>query len=260
MHIYIPTRDRVHHQGTWDNLTPELRRHAVLVCPPEEVEAHRAHGRHAIARPSLRLSGVRQWILGACPEPTVIMLDDDLGFFVRKEPNKYNLTPATGDKLNELFARLYSYVASGKFAHAGLSPRQMNNQHFPATEKYITRMNAVHCVNKDVLYVEDIRYDQVELMEDYHVTLSLFKRGYGNIQIVDAAWDQTRGSGATGGLTHARNAEAQRLAAERLAELHPDCVKVVEKQPKLGWGGGMKTRTDVRVQWKKAYDLHLSRV
>lgn len=253
MKIYIPTRGRVDAQGTWDNLTPELKECTTLVAPEEEVPAHSVQGRNVIARPQLPLSGVRQWICELSPEPTVIMLDDDLAFFVRKRPDAYNLKPAEGQELNELFNRLYNYVASGSYAHAGLSPRQMNNQHFPATEKYVTRMNAVHCVNRDTLQLTNVRYDAVTLMEDYHVTLSLFKAGFPNIQITDAAWDQTRGSGASGGFSHYRNQKTQQEAAETLASLHPDCVKVVLKEPKGSWGGDMKTRHDVRVQWKKAY-------
>jgi hypothetical protein len=254
MKIYIPTRDRIYAQGTWDNLTPELRAVTTLVVPEEELPSHSVLGRNVIARPKVPLSGVRQWLCEICPERTVIMLDDDLAFFVRKRPEAFNLKPAEGEELNALFNRLYDYVHNCHYAHAGVSPRQMNNQHFPATEKYVTRMNAVHCIDRDVLAAHGLRYDRVQMMEDYDITLSLFKRGYKNVQITDAAWDQTRGSGATGGFSHYRNPETQKSAAETLAALHPDCVKVVLKEPKGAWGGGMATRYDVRVQWKKAYD------
>jgi hypothetical protein len=91
------------------------------------------------------------------------------------------------------------------------------------------------------------------MMEDYHVTLSLFERGEKNVVITDAAWDQCKGSGAPGGFSHYRTQETQAAAAEKLAELHPKTVKVVEKTPKTGSGGFAGTRKDVRVQWKKAY-------
>ena len=39
--------------------------------------------------------------------------------------------------------------------------------------------------------------------------------------------------------------------AERLNELHPTCVKVVEKQTKTAWNG--LPRKDVIIGWKKAY-------
>lgn len=254
--IFIPTRDRIKAQFTWDNLTPELQAHAWLVCPSEELSEHQSCSRRAVARPPVRLAAVRQWIIECLAnrgEP-VIMLDDDLSFFIRKEPSRHNLTPAPPSQLNALFERLDEYVYSGLYAHAGLSPRQFNNVHYPATEIHTTRMNAVHCVDPAILLRENIRYDSVDMMEDYHVTLSLFKLGYDNIVITDAAWDQNRGSGAPGGFAHYRTKDTQAAAAYRLAELHPDCVKVVIKEPKTGAGNAWAgPRTDVRVGWAKAF-------
>lgn len=255
MQIYIPTRGRLGAQFTWKNLPPELQAHTVLVCPEEEVEDHKARGRHAVARPPVKLSGVRQWIVEhhARQNEPVIMLDDDLSFFVRADPEKWNLAAANPQQTIDIFQRLYDHVESGVFAHAGLSPRQMNNTHFPHKEQRTMRMNAVHCVDPAVLAKEGIRYDTVELMEDYHVTLSLFSKGYDNIVLTDAAWDQNRGSGAEGGFALTRTKELQEAASHKLAELHPDVVKVVVKKPKTGqgevWGG---ERTDVKVMWQQA--------
>lgn len=255
MQIFIPTRDRLNAQFTWQNLTPELRAVTRLVCPAEEVEAHQNAQRNAVARPPVRLAAVRQWLVEELcnPDEPVIMLDDDLDFFVRKNPDAYNLTPARGDRQNELFQRLHDLVDSEEFAHAGLSPRQMNNQHFPATTRQTMRMNAVHCVDPRVLKRENVRYDDVDMMEDYHVTLSLFRLGYDNSVIVDGAWDQTKGSGAPGGFSHYRTGQTQSAAAYRLQELHPQFVTVVKKAPKTGAGDFAGERDDVRVQWRKAY-------
>jgi hypothetical protein len=185
------------------------------------------------------------------------MLDDDLDFFVRRNPDAYNLKQAAPEEKIVLFERLHSYVDSGKYVHAGLSPRQMNNQHFPATEKEVTRINAVHCLNAEYIRTLPFKYDDVDFMEDYHMTLSLLEMGLPNVQITDAAWDQTRGSNATGGFSLSRTTARQKASAEKLAAAHPDFVKVVEKTPKTGWGSEMKTRTDVRIQWKKAYGSSL---
>jgi hypothetical protein len=253
MEIFIPTKGRIERQDTWDNLPPCLQEVTVLVCPEEEVEQHRARGRRVIARPNLPLSGVRQWLCDKTVGTATIMLDDDLAFFVRADPEKYNLKPAGILDVIRMFDKLHSYVEFGSYAHAALSPRQMNNQHFPATEKYVTRMNAVQVVNNKILRKHNIRYDDVTLMEDYHVTLSLLEKGYPNVQLVNYAWDQTRGSGASGGFSLSRTPQVQAQAAHRLAELHPEFVKVVTKTPKGGWKG-LEERVDVRVQWKKAYE------
>lgn len=255
MQIFIPTRGRIGAQFTWANLPKELQALTKLVCPADEVEDHIARGRNAVARPDVRLSGVRQWIVSELAEQDkpVIMLDDDLSFFVRDNPAKWNLRQASDEDTLGIFRRLYDHVESGVFAHAGLSPRQMNNVNFPHSEIRTMRMNAVHCVDPEILAKEGIRYDTVELMEDYHVTLSLFAKGYDNIVIVDAAWDQNRGSGAAGGFALTRTKEVQAAAAHKLADLHPEVVKVVTKKPKTGqgdvWGG---ERTDVKVSWQQA--------
>lgn len=256
MQIFIPTRDRVNAQFTWDNLTPELRQCTRLVCPAEEVSEHLQRSRNAVARPAVRLAAVRQWIVDelARQDEPVIMLDDDLAFFVRKDPSAHNLRPA-GDDVELIMHQLHDYVMGHglPFNHAGLSPRQGNNWAWPDRFEMNSRMNAVHCVWPEALRHYGIRYDDVDMMEDYHVTLSLFEHGEKNVVIMDAAWDQCKGSGAPGGFSHYRTSETQGAAAERLAELHPLSVKVVEKEPKTGSGGFAGKRKDVRVQWKQAY-------
>ena len=255
MQIFIPTRGRLPLQFTWKNLPDQLKECATLVCPEEEVDQHQMRGRRATARPPVKLAAVRQWIVSelARQDEPVIMLDDDLAFFRRAVPEKHNLIPASPEDTITIFNRLYEHVESGMFAHAGLSPRQFNNTNFPHTEIRTMRMNAVHCVDPEVLKREGIRYDDVDLMEDYHVALSLMEKGYDNIVITDAAWDQARGSGAEGGFTGTRTKELQSAAAHRLAELHPHCVKVVKKAPKTGqgdvWGG---ERDDVKISWSVA--------
>lgn len=258
MQIFIPTRDRVNAQFTWDNLPNGIREVTTLVCPPEEVQAHSDARRTAVERPPVRLAAVRQWIvdeLARQGEP-VIMLDDDLAFFVRKDPSAHNLRPAGADA-ERIFKWLHEMCtpkSDGMFyVHAGLSPRQGNNWAYPAKHEVNGRMNAVQCVLPDALRYYGVRYDNVDMMEDYHVTLSLFEQGEKNIILTDAAWDQCKGSGAPGGFSHYRTKETQGAAAERLAELHPLSVKVVEKTPKTGSGDFAGTRKDVRVQWKQAY-------
>lgn len=267
MQIFIPTRDRVDAQFTWDNLGLELQRCTTLVCPAEEVEAHLKASRNAVARPAVRLAAVRQWIVEelAHQDEPVIMCDDDLAFFVRKSQDAHNLRPA-GDDVVQIFERLHTLVAGGApeghggpegkqpfYNHAGLSPRQGNNWMYPDVVQENNRMNAVHCIWPGVMKHYGVRYDDVTMMEDYHVTLTLFEKGEKSSMICDAAWDQCRGSGAPGGFSHFRTKDTQAEAAETLASLHPNSVKVVEKTPATGAGGFSGTRKDVRVQWKQAY-------
>jgi hypothetical protein len=191
----------------------------------------------------------------ADPDKPVVMLDDDLGFFRRKRPEAYNLMPISGTVLlDQLFRELNDIVAVEGYAYAGLCPRQGNNRYFPHTRVESMRINAVHCLNPRKLAEYNARYDAVDLMEDYHVVLTLLEAGQNNCVITDGAWDQVRGSGAPGGMSHYRTKELQAAASFKLAELHPGYVRVVEKEPKTGqgdqWGG---VRTDVRVYWYRAF-------
>jgi hypothetical protein len=83
MQIFIPTRDRVNAQFTWEQSQQRAAGSYHLGMPAggsrgPSSDAHR----NAVARPALPLAGVRQWIvdeLARQGEP-VIMLDDDLSF------------------------------------------------------------------------------------------------------------------------------------------------------------------------------------
>jgi hypothetical protein len=254
MLIHIPTRGRISKQNSYHSFPLEMRKsgQVVLVAPPEEVPLHEKQGRICIARPEgYRIAKTRQWI---CEERAVdnkvIMVDDDLAFFVRKDPDSYRLRPARTDEIETIFLRIWNNL--DRFAMAGLSPRQMNNVHFPDEEIFNTKINAVQGVRTDLLRKIGARYDDVDIMEDYHVVLSFLERGYGNAVLVDCAWDQVALSGSAGGCSLYRTPEVQTAGSHHLSQLHPDFVKVVEKAPRTGWAG-MATRIDVRVQWAKAF-------
>jgi hypothetical protein len=154
------------------------------------------------------------------------MLDDDLIFGRRASNDAPNLRKTTQEEMEQLWQRICNLLDT--YIHVGVSPRQMNDKHFPAVTKYGMRMNAVHGIRPYDLSIREVYYSDVELMEDYYVTLSLFAKGQPNATIVDWTWDH------------------------KLAELFPDFVKVVEKETKTGWDN-MKRRVDVRVQWQRAF-------
>jgi hypothetical protein len=88
-------------------------------------------------------------------------------------------------------------------------------------------------------------------MEDFDVTLNLMRQGHGNIVLNHMVHDQ-HGSNLAGGCSQYRDNIVQRAGAIGLKKLHDRFVSVVEKTTKTAWGGA--TRTDVRIQWKKAYE------
>ena len=254
MKIYIPTRGRIGTQTTWQSIGDWGRKNACLVCPESEVSYHLKYGRNVLSRGELKgINKVRDFIMGHAIEndiEKVIMLDDDLIFGRRAHADAPNLRKTTQEEMEELWQRMFHLLDT--YTHVGLSPRQMNDKHYPAITKYGMRMNAVHGIRPREVTQHDINYSDVDLMEDYYVTLSLFAKGEPNAIIVDWTWDQRGGSGQSGGCSNYRTPDLQEKASHRLAELFPDFVKVVEKETKTGWEG-MKRRIDVRVQWLRAF-------
>jgi hypothetical protein len=88
-------------------------------------------------------------------------------------------------------------------------------------------------------------------MEDFDIQLQLLRKGMPSISINTMVQNQ-RGSGLEGGCSTYRTVEIQEEAARTLQSYHPEFVSVVQKQTKSAWGGGV--RTDVVIQWRKAYE------
>lgn len=252
--IYIPSRGRTLHQPTWTNMGPEARENAYIVCPASEVKSHVMQDRKTLSRGDITgISNVRQFIVDFAlknNEQHIIMLDDDLMFNRRIAGDSPKLRKTTQHEMIELWRTMEKLVRE-QYHHVGLSPRQMNDKHFPKEVKFGMRQNAVHCIDVEAINDLGLRYDSMDLMEDYYMTLSLFSKGCLNGVITDWTWDQTSGSGAVGGCSDYRTPQLQEEASRKLQSLFPKYVKVVEKETKTGWVG-MKKRFDVRVQWNKA--------
>jgi hypothetical protein len=253
LHIYIPTKGRPDSQITWDNLKG-LQKYTSLVIPKSELKQHKKYNRKIITHNVDGIGSTRQFIVDYAlkhKQEKIVMLDDDLIFSIRSDPSKWNLRPVFGKELLMVFTRFSKLL--NNYAHATISPRFMNNVHYPLTQKEITPQRAVHGIKPEILKHHNIRYDHIELMEDHFVTLSLFTKGYPNCMITDAAWDQKGVSNADGGCSSYRSAKLQEKVSNKLKKSFPNFVSVVKKKTKTGWDG-IGERTDVRIQWRKAYN------
>jgi hypothetical protein len=106
-----------------------------------------------------------------------------------------------------------------------------------------------HFYRASVLKEINFHFDDVVTKQDFHMTLSLLEHGYPNV--VNFGWMQGQpGSNTDGGCSWYRTPEVMAAGAIRLKELHPDFVRIVEKETLHSWGGGK--RLDVNVSWKKA--------
>lgn len=252
--VYIPTRGRAGRskQVTLRELKQFSSVEPILVCPEKEVVFHKYYAT-ALGCPHDGIGPTRRWILENCPTPGCVMLDDDM-YFSRREPPEtpLPLMRVRPMDLDVMFCWIKDQLDSG-FIHGGISARQ-GNQNIPIPWTDCNRVNNAHFFNTEAFRKEELHFDRTEVMEDFYITLSLLLRGYPNRVSYHFCWSQ-RGSGKQGGCSSYRTPEVQARAAEQLAELFPDFVKVVDK--KAISGGSVfagKIRKDVNIAWSKAWD------
>lgn len=255
MKIYIPTRGRVDKQITLENLPQPLKSNALLVVDEMESSLHEnTYGRDNILTVPIKCNSigtVRQFIIDNhnvdLHGPKIIMLDDDLGFNMRRTDIRSKFLPATDNAVVEGFKLVEKLLE--EHAHGGIRARQMS-QDAPDIE-YSCRTLRALAYNVPILRQHDIKFDRLIVMEDFDVTLQLLQKGYSNFNISTIIQGQGS-SNAPGGCSLYRNAERQAQGAYGLAALHPEFVTVRTK--KTNWSGwDSDERTDVTITWKKAY-------
>lgn len=251
MKIFIPTYKRTNKQRTWDSIPESIRGDVFLVCGEDEKEAHEKEGRQVLVHPEglHRVAPKRQWIVETCGEDKILMLDDDLSFRCRSDGD-YKLRDMVEEDYHKMLERAEAELDN--YGAVGISSQAGNNRSFPEDILSPARMFTAYALRADILRREDIRFDDMEVMEDFHVTLSLLRKGIPNAVLQNWCWSQPK-SNAEGGCSEYRTFEVQKTAAERLAEIHSPYVKVIQKESKA-WGNGLEVRYDVRVSWKKAYE------
>jgi hypothetical protein len=246
MEIYIPTRGRIF-QETYCSLPQELRDRVIFVQPWDGNEVVGV-GVHKTPKHINGIGPTRQWIIDNAKSDKIVMLDDDLVFAKRREDEPTKFREASLSDVSLLFTSISSYL--DQFAHVGVSTREGGNRDTSDTVLN-TRLLRILAYRTDVLRKQAIRFDRLEFMEDFDVTLQLLRAGYPNIRINWIVHNQ-RSSNAPGGCSTYRTLEKQAQAARGLAELHSEFVDTVVKKTKTAWNG--QERTDVRIQWKAAFD------
>ncbi|MEQ1572800.1 MAG: hypothetical protein ABL993_01005 [Vicinamibacterales bacterium] len=250
MRIFIPTRGRINAQPTYD----ALREHGVvLVCPPDEFDAHRLRYRKVLATPPniQGIAATRQWIMELPGDPHIVMMDDDLKFAVRRgdDPTKFEGMPSRWGSVQHMLAELEMLFK--RYSHVSISPREgANRDATPVLEN--RRALRVLGYNADVFREIGGSFQAGgPVMEDFEVALQFLTSGHASGILNSYVQDQGM-SGAAGGCSTYRTLGVQEDGALTLARRWPAFVKTVQKTTKTAWGGA--TRTDVIVQWKKAYE------
>lgn len=253
MRIYIPTIGRTDHQPTFFSLPEFWQRRTTFICPGHElIKLRRTVGDNPkiwIQRAHVKgIAQVREYIVQTTNHKKILMLDDDLKFAHRQ--NGLKLVKSDPMDVGEAITRV-DKLLDEDYAHGSISTREGNN-HIEENTTFVGRSLRALAYRTDIIRKEKLSFCRVKLMEDFDMSLQLLRRGHKNFIIWDHCQDQGS-SQADGGCSTYRTAELQKEAANALHDLHPKFVKVVEKETKSGWNG-MKTRTDVRIAWKKAYE------
>lgn len=259
--IYIPSRGRATRQFTLARIPKEYRDITYLVVPEdEEADYRRANpGTPVIACPKKGIGRTRQWILDVCRKKFVLMFDDDMYFYHRIKRLDWHLATNTPAQNKLMLDELFAYMISDGYIHVGMATRT-EASFYLCSYRTCTRVNNVHGFNVSRLATAfdglQISFRDLPVMEDFNVTLTLLRNGIPNKVLLDYVWNQP-GSNSDGGCSTYRTAKLQAKSARALAELHPEFVKVVEKKVvgATSWEG-MKTRTDVRIDWHRAWLSH----
>ena len=256
--IVVPTRGRVGRQFTlralasrpapgrdWEpddlrkTLPPsELLAQTVLACPRDEAPAHAAEFAGSGLKiwpqpdPDMTITKKRQWLMERCLEKgheRILMLDDDMGFMSRPPD-----TPRDNPRLKVVkdWRQLRDYIDAmaeilgPEVPHAGFGPRNGNNRQPWGWVGPGRMMLALGYYLPGV--VGRVELGRIGTREDMDVCLQLLRQGYTNkifheLAVSPAAY------GAEGGCADERTTESNDRDAERLAELHPGLVRVVQK-------------------------------
>jgi len=209
-------------------------------------------GRNAITCPVEGISKKLQWIQDLAivrKQNKIVCIHDDIWIKKRISLKDYHLRKATDDQIVEMFEEIDRKLDT--YTSVGIRTRAMNHDSDPVGEE-AARQVILHGTLPFRLKELGIRYDAVNLMEDFHVTLSLLERGIPNY-IIHTWCYQESPPGTAGGCALYRTAENQREAALKIQELHPKFVKAVNRPARWGIGASM----DVQIAWKKAYESGL---
>jgi hypothetical protein len=273
--LVIPTHNRVNKQITLAALPDDLRGEVILVpsVPEEAKELRRLYPDNdvVIARGTKSIAEKRHWIMKNLAGKFLFMMDDDIAFFERCPPKwrvweahrkAYALAPSApsgsalmkrlypGDKrLLELFQDVDKYVGKHpKLGMVGIAHRRHSDKKKEAWEKNV-RMMYCFGVNKALYEQEQIRFTDVKLREDFHVVLSMLRKGHECHNYVELLNNEYGSFGAAGGCSGERSIEFSNEQCYALQKLHPAFVKVVDR----AYTGSIP-RKEVVIAWKKAYE------
>lgn len=195
----------------------------------------------------------RQWCMEHFTEyKYILLMDDDLQFLWRDKDLKLHKSsqPEVAMMVSEMLVHLMEVPL------VGVGPRFGNNT-VKAAYKEIGKCAACMGFNRDIYHRIQANFAPVPWLtnEDIHINLHFLNAGYKNRILYNYAFVEK--SGAPGGCSTYRNSELLRKSAHWLVEHHPEVSLKAKESKNALWApeekGGRNFRTDITVQWKKAY-------
>lgn len=252
----ITTLGRVGDQKTLANLPDSIRSRTLLIVQDHELGAHAARwdghcGGVLSLPPEIRTLGpTRRWLFEqarGAGRDAVIMLDDDLDFYIRRDPDDWHLSTPDASEMEQMFREVEQKLSEG-YMHVGVSGREGNNR----IDDYgveCTRYMRLLAYRTDM--PENIQHGRIDGMSDFDVNLQLLRAGCPSYVFFRYAQGQ-RGTQTPGGCAINRTHETHEREVDFMVERHAPHVK--KRMKKNKGGGEFGTRPEVTVYWKKAYE------
>jgi len=246
MKILIPTLSRAGNL----RITRHIPFGTLLVNPDQEADYRAAHpDMEVLALPPdcKGIAAVREYAARTIGGK-VLMLDDDIWFYRRREDEPDKLVYATPEDIQEMLAAVEEALDS--YAHVAVAAREGFNR-LAGEGDIIENMRYIRAIGLNGDLIPDhVDFTRVPVMEDFDVALQLLRAGLPSATLTRWAQGQQQ-TQMTGGCSEYRNHENHSAAAHKLAELHPGFVRTRLKENKSG--GEFGHRTEVTVYWKKAF-------
>lgn len=247
MQILITTSGRSNNQITWNNLPPSIQANTTLIVQNHERGLYPSYPIRVLPPEIRTLSPTRDWCVENATDRFICLLDDDMRFFRRREDDRSKFLPATRADIIEMFEAIDNMLLV--YAHTGIAAREGANRN-TQSRMFNTRIMRLLAYDTDIIKKHGFKFGKLPCMSDFHMTLELLKAKYPNA--IENNWcNDQQTSDAPGGCSVYRTEEVHTYSAMKLAELHAPFVKTVVKKTKGAWKG--RERTDVVIQWKRAY-------
>lgn len=259
MKIFVPSLSRFSSgrlaNGPLKYMSKEQQSDVTYVVPEEQAVKYE-YGMglagvraRVVGSPAAGIAAVRLWCGQHAEDDKFVMVDDDVKFMVRAGADDWHLVQQKPADVAEMWSAVSTLL--DEYGHVGVSPREGNNRFgvgpAPLIAENTRTLRVLAYRTADFLRMI---HGRVAVMEDFDVNLQLLEAGIPNASTYYWSQDQLM-TNAPGGCSTYRTHDVHEASARELQRLHPDFVRLRQKENK--GGGAFGTRTEVTIAWKKAF-------